>query len=262
MVLCLGIMATLSVSVACGDDDDGGGNEADRDEIVATMTTLAVANGEEATQEEIDFYLGHITDGFVQAFGTESLEACAEDAPTCIGSPLENPTVDPASVEIDGETATVVIESDEGDFGVNLVKDEGVWKADGLFVSDDVIGEGTEIVDVDLVEFAFEGDLESAAVKSGDFAFHFVNTGDQVHEAILIELPAEGEIEDLLVDESFEPEPIFVKFPYGPGDESDAALSAPLEPGRYGLVCFLPDTDDPEMTPHAFKGMVAEFAVE
>jgi hypothetical protein len=40
------------------------------------------------------------------------------------------------------------------------------------------------------------------------------------------------------------------------------AFEAPLEPGRYALVCFFPDTDDPEMTPHAEKGMASEFTVE
>ena len=39
-------------------------------------------------------------------------------------------------------------------------------------------------------------------------------------------------MEELLMDESFEPEPIFVKLPYGPGDASDVALPEPLAPGR------------------------------
>ena len=115
-------------------------------------------------------------------------------------------------------------------------------------------------------EFAFEFDADSEALKSGDFALHATNIGEQVHEVVLVQLPAEGTIEDLLEDDSFEPEPIFVKFGYGPGDESDVALPAPLEPGRYGFVCFLPDTSEgvspEEATPHAFLGMTAEFIVE
>ena len=100
-------------------------------------------------------------------------------------------------------------------------------------------------------------------MKSGDFGFHLSNDGEQAHEAILVELPDDGRsIEELLEDETFEPEPIFAKVPYGPGDESDVALAEPLSAGRYGLVCFFPDTEDPEMTPHAFLGMTAEFTVE
>jgi hypothetical protein len=255
------VSVAASAFVACGDDDDGGSAE-ERQELADLMTTLAGTSGEGATQEEIDFYLEHITDGFVQDFGTESVEACAADAPTCIGEPLTNPTVDPEGVEIDGDAATLVIEADEGSFGIDLVKEDDVWRADGLFVPDDEVAEGTEIVDLEMVDFGFVADFESDAVKSGDFAFRAVNNGEQPHEVILIGLPEEGAIEDLVQDESFEPEPIVVKLPYGPGDESDIALPAALEAGRYGLVCFFPDVNDPEMTPHAFLGMVAEFTVE
>jgi hypothetical protein len=154
------------------------------------------------------------------------------------------------------------VTAEEGNFGFDAIKEDDVWKANGLFVPNDELAEGTDVVELDMTEFAFDADFESDAVKSGDFAFHATNSGEQVHEVLLIELPAEGAIEDLLQDESFEPAPIFVKFPYSPGDESDVAVPGPLATGRYGLVCFLPDTDDPEMTPHAFKGMVAEFTVE
>jgi hypothetical protein len=45
-----------------------------------------------------------------------------------------------------------------------------------------------------------------------------------------------------------------------PGAKLTVALAEPLASGRYALVCFLPDTDEGEEgTPHAFKGMLAEF---
>lgn len=259
------LVAVLGVAVACSDDDDdggGGGSEEERQELADLATEIAGTNGETATQEEIDFYIAHITDSFVQEFGTESVEACADNAAECIGEPLPNPTVDPESVEIEGDSATLILGSDEGDFGLEMTKEDDVWKASGLFVADDEIADGTEVVDLEMSEFAFGGDLESDAVKSGDFAFHAVNVGEQIHEVLLVALPPEGTLEELLMDETFEPEPILVKFPYAPDEESDIALPEPLAAGRYGLVCFLPDTDDPEMTPHAFKGMTAEFTVE
>lgn len=275
MGLVLASIAALALfGAACNDDDDNGGDatattaptavptqDPVAQELIDLVSTLAATNGSTATQEQIDFYLAHVTDAFVQEFGTESLEACRENAAECIGEPLTNPSIDPATVEIDGDSATVILAADEGSFGLNLIREGDVWKADGLFVPNDEIAEGTEVVDLELSEFAFAGDLESDAVKSGDFAFHVTNVGEQIHEAALVELPAEGALEDLLQDESFQPEPIFVKFPYGPGEESDVVLPAPLEPGRYALVCFLPDTDDPEGTPHAFKGMATEFTV-
>jgi hypothetical protein len=206
--------------------------------------------------------MAHVTDAFVQEFGTESVAACQENAAECIGEPLTNPSIDPATVEIDGDSATLILAADEASFGVNLTKEDDVWKGDGLFVPDDEIPEGTEPVDLGLAEFSFTGDLESDAIASGDFALHVTNNGAQNHEVVVVPLPAEGTIEEILQDESFQPEPVLIRFPYGPGDESDVALAAPLDPGRYAFVCFLPDTEDPEGTPHAFKGMVSEFTVE
>lgn len=268
-LLCLGLVVASAAFVACGDDDDddgGGGSEEDRAELADVATTLANANGETATDAEIEFYMAHITDEFVQEFGTPDVAACEADPQTCIGEPLPNATVDPEKVEIDGDEAKAVIDSEIGAFGLEMIREDEVWKASGTYVPDDELADDIEVVDVDLIEFAFDGDLESDAVKSGDFAFHFNNAGDQDHEAVLVALPAEGTIEELLQDESFQPEPIFVKAAYEPGEESDAALPAPLDPGRYGLVCFLPDTDEDappdEQTPHAFKGMTAEFTVE
>lgn len=254
------LLLTIGVA-ACGDDDDGGGEE-DRQQIADIVLQVASVNGAEAAQDEIDFYLAHVTDSFVQEFGSESVEACGQDAAACIGEPLPNPAVDPESVSIDGDSATAEISSDIGGFGIELVREGEDWKLDGFFVPDDEIAEGTDVIDLQLQDFAFDADLESDAVASGDFAFHVTNSGEQPHEVVLIELPADGAIEEVLQDPSFAPEPIFVKFPYGPGEESDVALPEPLDAGRYGLVCFLPDVSDAEGTPHAFLGMVAEFNVE
>jgi hypothetical protein len=255
------ILALSAVIAACGDDDDGGSQE-DRQEVADLTLQIATTSGATATQEQIDFYMAHITDAFVQPFGTESVDACRENAEECIGDPLENVTVGPDDVEIDGDSASVVLASEIGPIGINFVKEDGTWKAAAPFVPDDEIPEGTVVVDLELVDFGFNGDLDSDAVKSGDFAFHVKNSGEQAHEVILVELPAEGTLEELLNDESFEPEPILLKLPYSAGDESDVALPGKLAAGRYGLVCFFPDTEDPEGTPHAFKGMAAEFTVE
>lgn len=247
--------------VACSDSDSGN-DEADQQAVIDLMTTLAQTNGEGATQDQIDFYMAHITDAFLQDFGTESIAACEADAATCIGEPLTNVTIDPETVEVDGDAATLVIAADEASFGVRLIEDGDVWKANALFVPDDEIADGTDVVDLSLTEFSFTGDLESDAVKSGDFALHVTNDGGQNHEVVLVALPDDRPIAELLQDDSFQPEPIFVRFSYSPDDESDIALDAPLTAGRYAFVCFLPDTTDEEMTPHAFKGMVADFTVE
>lgn len=188
------------------------------------------------------------------------MEQCRENAEECIGDPLPDPTVAADDVEIDGDSARAHINTAIGPFGVALVREEGEWKANSLFVPDDDLPDGVDVVEIEMLDFAF--DFDADALSSGDFALHAVNNGEQIHEIVLVGLPDEGEIMDLLQDEMFQPEPILVKFPYAAGDESDVALPEPLEPGRYGFVCFLPDTDDPEGTPHAFLGMVADFTVE
>lgn len=257
-------LAVLSVAfVACGDDDDDddGGSAEDKQAIATFVEDLASYNGETATQEDIDYYMAHITDSFVQDFGTEDVAACEANAAECIGEPLPGAAVSPDSVEIDGDTATAIIMSDIGSFGIKVLIEGDDYKATDLFVPSDDVGDA-EVVDMELAEFAFAVDVESDAVKSGDFALSVTNGGEQTHEVALVALPAEGTVEELLQDDSFQPEPIIVKFPFAPGDEANIALPAPLDPGRYAFVCFLPDTDDPEGTPHAFKGMTAEFTVE
>ena len=48
---------------------------------------------------------------------------------------------------------------------------------------------------------------------------------------------------------------------YKPGESGNIVFAKTLDPGRYGLFCFFPDVNDPEQTPHALKGMYAEFSV-
>ena len=56
--------------------------------------------------------------------------------------------------------------------------------------------------------------------------------------------------------------PVALKVYIRPNQELDMAFAEPLAPGRYALVCFFPDTDDPEFPAHIEKGMLAEFTVE
>jgi len=48
---------------------------------------------------------------------------------------------------------------------------------------------------------------------------------------------------------------------YEPGETANVVFAEPLQPGRYGVFCFFPDVNDPEHTPHALKGMFAEFTI-
>jgi hypothetical protein len=277
----IALLAFAMAFAACGDDDDDDGGNGDAtatataaattpaggddsaEELAALTERLAQMNGADATEADQEFFLAHVTESFVLDIGTvESLEACEADVPACIGEALPNASVSASDVEIDGDESTAIIQTDIGPIGVRLTKDAEDWKLNGLFVPDDEIPSGVEVIDFEMAEFAFPSDLSSEAITSGNFALHAVNIGQQNHEIVLAPLPAEGALEDILADESFQPEPVFVKLPYHPGDESDIALPEPLDPGRYAFVCFFPDTTDPEGTPHAFLGMAREFTVE
>lgn len=251
-------LALGAVFTACGDDDNESNND-ERQEVVDTAVRIASANG--ANTEDAEYYLAHSTDQFLEFFFPEGRDACAAAPAECI-SPLTNPTVDEETIEIDGEEATVTMNSDEGSFLIGMVKEDDAWKADTLGATSDEVAEGTEMIDLEMNEFAFEFDEGSEDLTNGTFAFSIKNTGDQVHEAVMARVPAEGSLEEILMSEdesSFEF--IGVKAPVASGAELDWAVPE-LEPGRYAIVCFLPDTEDPEGTPHAFKGMVAEFVVE
>lgn len=195
------VVAVLVLAGLAACAGGGGGSQEEREELAAFVQQMASYNGAEVTPEDVDFYMAHITDASVQDFGGEDIAGCAADPEFCIGEPLPNASVSADNVFIDGDTATAVIDSEIGRFGIDLINEDGVWKANGTYVPDDEIAEGTEIVEVELIEFAFVGDLTSEAVQSGDFAFRFVNNGEQTHQAVLVALPAEGTIDELLSDE-------------------------------------------------------------
>jgi hypothetical protein len=47
-----------------------------------------------------------------------------------------------------------------------------------------------------------------------------------------------------------------------PGQSSGVLVLKDLEAARHVMVCFLPDTTDPQGTPHALKGMIADFRIQ
>ena len=112
---------------------------------------------------------------------------------------------------------------------------------DGVEYLETPIPSGATAVDLKLREFAF--DFDANAVASGNIAFKMKNAGRQ-HEAVPREGPGGRGLRGCL--------PI----------HRASSLPGPQRPGRYTLVCFLPDTDDPEGTPHAFKGMIGGFTIE
>ena len=147
----------------------------------------------------------------------------------------------------------------------------------------------TGTIEITGQDYSFSGVPELVA-PGAELTFTNESTAE-VHEVVLMRI-ADGEtrtIEELLElpeDESeslAEFQGVLVALPGEDGinPEAAGATSIPItEPGRYALVCFIPQGADPAVvaeamqgggegppemgdgTPHAFLGMVAEFSVE
>jgi plastocyanin len=146
-------------------------------------------------------------------------------------------------------------------------------------------GAAGDTVEVTGVEYAYEGLPDT--VEAGT-TFSFTNEGEELHEMVAFLIPDEEDrsidelvqLEDEELGEVFggEPMPEFVLMAE-PGDDGTMVFppdgeATVTEPGRYGVVCFIPVgmTEMPEGEqegppegdgpPHAFEGMTGEFTVE
>ena len=109
---------------------------------------------------------------------------------------------------------------------------------------------------VKAVDFAFELPATAAAGKTNVV---FENGGKEPHELVMVPL-AEGAppIEELIelpekkAEEYFAGKPVSSHGPIKPGETKE--ISADLQAGTYGLVCFVESKE--EKAPHAFLGMI------
>ncbi len=268
--------------VACGDDDDDGG-DADSTPAATAAATQEVSAEEEAVQQvfldasekwnadDLEGFVVYFTDeGLISSFGGG--EGTVEDAKASLEGflgtqDLANQTF--LDTTITGETATMDTTFSLGpvllhsNFG--LVQVEGDWKLNSEESNLPVdVPEGTTVVPVDMNEFAYGVDTNAIVDATGAFALEAKNVGEQVHMLGLASIPADAVIEDILQEE----DPEGVQFIAGgediaAGETGNIVFVAPLDAGRYIMVCFLPDTaEGPEGTPHFMKGMVKEFTIE
>ena len=134
--------------------------------------------------------------------------------------------------------------------------------------------EDLAVIEVELTEYAFEG--VPPTIEPGLTAFRAENTGGELHEIVLFRIDddVDASVEELVelpeeeADEMIE----FQGFAMAPPGESSVTF-AELEPGRYGMICFIPvgttsfedlpeeDSEDAG-PPHFTQGMIAEFEVE
>jgi hypothetical protein len=148
-------------------------------------------------------------------------------------------------------------------FRFSLVLDGDDWKIDGQEELPVDVPAGLPVVNVDTDEFSFN--FDAAQIEPGKrFTLQASNVGKQQHHLLMAKVPVGIDLQEALRSDEDIPgfESVGAMHPIEPGAKGTLVIEAPLEPGRYVFVCFLPDTDDPEGTPHAFKGMATDFTIQ
>lgn len=139
-----------------------------------------------------------------------------------------------------------------------------------MVVENDEAGAEAPETDVNLalVDFAFG---VTSTIDAGEQVWHIENVGHQWHEVGIARLDEEMSLEELTdmlmtmdpeadSSEDLPVEVVFFFAPISPGE--DAWVTLDLEPGTYGIACFLPDLESEEGTPHFIHGMLRIFNVE
>ena len=114
-----------------------------------------------------------------------------------------------------------------------------------------------------LNDYAFDSPSTMAA---GHHTFNVINDAAQAHEVVVVELPPGKTITDLgnWVEKSLMAggpppgKPLGGMAPLSTG--RSGMFSVDLKPGRYGLICFIPDVKDGKS--HFSHGMTKEFTIE
>jgi uncharacterized cupredoxin-like copper-binding protein len=120
--------------------------------------------------------------------------------------------------------------------------------------------ESTPDVHLELSDYAFK---LSKPLVAGKHTIHVMNTGAQEHEAVILKLAPGKTMKD--ADAWFEggmkgPAPIESSPGMaGLGKGRTGSFTTNLTPGRYGLICYIPDAKDGK--PHSMHGMVQEITV-
>ena len=257
--LSIALLASILSLAACGSNGDP--------EIEQTVRSLVASYN----AKDVDGFLGKLTDKVVQ----EQYGVPREQATASVAKSIGEPSIEIrrlSNTHVSGTTATIDFEHTSGKVvvveQVSMAKEGDQWKIDGFKNQPVEIPGGTTTIGVEATEFAFKLDGD---VKDGDIALAVHNAGQQEHELVLARIADGVPLENLVMaiaqagnQAANAPEAVqeIVAFGgYKPGESGNIVFAKPLDPGRYGLFCFFPDVNDPEQTPHALKGMYAEFSV-
>lgn len=247
---------------ACGDDDDD----------ATTDTTEA---GGDAAADPAAFCDGLVEfNGLVMQVDLED-DASGEDVKE-VGeqlAPLAQQMADAAPA------ALADAWSDLNDTAIQpLLEGDGeAFNSDDTFAAyTEVVGQaveecGFESVGVTAIDYGFQG--VPATMPAGNIAFELTNAGAEQHEMIVFR-KADGVTQSIqeivgLPEDQSESLVVFAGAAFAPPGESGSTL-VNLEPGEYGMVCFIPvgstgdvpPDSEVEGPPHFTQGMLTEFTVE
>jgi hypothetical protein len=147
--------------------------------------------------------------------------------------------------------------------------EEGPFAARGALLPVTASAAGPE-ADVTITLSDYEFSVEGTLV-AGSQIVRVVNSANQPHELLILPLPPGVSLDDMLAAEGEHGEHAEGEGPPEEGPSSSAIrglwaldpaktayVTIDLEPGTYGIVCFIPDADGP----HAMQGMRLEVTVD
>lgn len=269
-LLSIGTATSLLFLTACGSDDDDSSAPADADTTEAPAASEApVSSDAPAGTEAVDDGAASVEDPQVVC---DSMIEIDQTVPAGTATKEgANALLDTAIAAADAETAAILTdlqtevqpvlddpetEPSEAFFG--LYNQTLTW-----------IGENCDVETIDVVaqEYSFSGLPDE--VEAGYNLVNFTNDGTEAHELVAVRINDDVDlsIEELIAlpEEEADSMITFIGATFAPPGETAVGSLNLSEPGRYGVVCFVPvgsvgetEGDGP---PHAMEGMTHEMTV-
>jgi hypothetical protein len=273
--LLLGLALALALPFAACEDEDSPASKSTQ-ASKASPTAAATRNTPDEVEEDVEAALKAQSDGnteeFLKYWTPQGLQAEFRSTPDEVRQagaesfqqPLEARAF--RGTQVSGNTATteVDIENEGAIFGRSLTMtfEGGNWRVTNSVPSLVAAPSGATRVNVQMTEFQFI--FEPSAFRAGAPVYiEGRNVGGQDHELVFFKLDENVNLQEALQSED-EPEGIEFKgfLNAAPGRAASFATLSNLDSGRYAMVCFIPDVADPAETPHALKGMLADFRIQ
>lgn len=279
-ILALAAGAALVLAAGCAADEDTPGTVGAGTPVGTAVGTAKAAGSTEDVEDDVraaleaqadgdvDEFLNYWTPRGLQAeFGTTPAEVRERGADE-VSTPLDARAF--RNTQVNGERATTLVEIGSGEenddefvFARNLelIRQGDKWLIDNSTPAAVQAPSGVRTVNVEMTEFAFR--FQPTELARGDALINLRNTGTQPHEMVLLRVPDDFNFQEALLSEE-EPENVsfLVAAMAQPGQSSSVLVLKDLEAARHVMVCFLPDTADPQGAPHALKGMTADFGIQ